>query len=180
MGEPKPQMHAMLEAVEPWLPRHRPRYLMGVGAPEDLVEGVARGIDMFDVVLPTRIARNGTLLVRTGRLNLRNAANAARDEPIEAGCGCPTCRTFSVAYLHHLYRCEELLVYRLATLHNIWFMTHLIGEIRQSILDNRFAAFREDFHLRYRPPNVEAAEEQRSRRSASPRRAAREERPDDA
>ena len=180
VGEPKPQMHAMLEAVEPWLPRHRPRYLMGVGAPEDLVEGVARGIDMFDVVLPTRIARNGTLLVRTGRLNLRNAANAGRDEPIEAGCGCPTCRTFSVAYLHHLYRCEELLVYRLATLHNIWFMTHLIGEIRQNILDNRFAAFREEFHLRYRPPNAEAAEEQRSRRATASRRAGPENRPDDA
>jgi len=179
VGEPKPQMHAMLEAVEPELPRHKPRYLMGVGAPEDLVEGVARGVDMFDVVLPTRIARNGTLLVRTGRLNLRNAANAGRDMPIEAACGCPTCRTFSVAYLHHLYRCEELLVYRLATLHNIWFMTHLMSEIRQSILDNRFSAFREDFHLHYRPPDAEAAEEQRSRRAASPRRATRQDRPDD-
>jgi len=179
VGEPKPQMHAMLEAVEPELPRHKPRYLMGVGAPEDLVEGVARGVDMFDVVLPTRIARNGTLLVRTGRLNLRNAANAGRDMPIEAACGCPTCRTFSVAYLHHLYRCEELLVYRLATLHNIWFMTHLMSEIRQSILDNRFSAFREDFHLHYRPPDAEAAEEQRSRRAASPRRATREDRPEE-
>ena len=164
VGESKQEMHAMLEALEPELPAHRPRYLMGVGAPEDLVEGVARGIDMFDVVLPTRIARNGTLLVRTGRVNLKNAANALRDEPIEPGCGCPTCRGYSLAYLHHLYRCEELLVYRLATLHNIWFMTHLIADIRASILERRFAAFRRQFHEIYHPPNAEVAQQQRTRR----------------
>ncbi|HWE61045.1 MAG TPA: tRNA guanosine(34) transglycosylase Tgt [Chloroflexota bacterium] len=169
VGESKQEMHAMLEALEPELPADRPRYLMGVGAPEDLVEGVARGIDMFDVVLPTRIARNGTLLARTGRVNLKNAANALRDEPIEPGCGCPTCRGYSLAYLHHLYRCEELLVYRLATIHNIWFMTHLIADIRDSIMKGRFAAFRDEFHQRYRSPDPEVARLQRTRRRLSTR-----------
>lgn len=167
VGEPKDEMHAMLETLHPELPANRPRYLMGVGAPEDLVEGVARGVDMFDVVLPTRIARNGTLLVRTGRVNLKNASNAGRDEPIEEDCGCPTCSTFSLAYLHHLYRCEELLVYRLATLHNIWFMTHLIGDIRRSILVDRFEAFRRAFHERYTPPDAEVARRQRNLRRQS-------------
>jgi queuine tRNA-ribosyltransferase len=164
VGESKQEMHATLEALDPELPADRPRYLMGVGAPEDLVECVARGVDMFDVVLPTRIARNGTLLVRTGRVNLKNASHALRDEPIEPGCNCPTCRDFSLAYLHHLYRCEELLVYRLATLHNIWFMTHLISDIRASIIEGRFAIFRDEFHRRYRPPDAEVAREQRARR----------------
>ena len=174
VGEPKPEMHAMLEALHPELPEDRPRYLMGVGAPEDLVEGVARGVDMFDVVLPTRIARNGTLLLRTGRLNLKNATNALKDEPIEQGCGCPTCAGYSLAYLHHLYRCEELLVYRLATIHNIWFMTALIGDIRTSILEGRFAAFREEFHQRYRPPDAEVAQAQREKRRLKTRIAAPE------
>ena len=164
VGEPKEQLHAMLEELEPELPAQRPRYLMGVGAPEDLVEGVARGIDMFDVVLPTRIARNGTLLTRSGRINLRNAGYALRDEPPDRCCGCPTCAKYSLAYLHHLFRCEELLAYRLATLHNLWFMTHLIADIRQSIIDGQFAAFREHFLAGYQPPDAEAAEQQRARR----------------
>jgi queuine tRNA-ribosyltransferase len=164
VGEPKEQMHAMLEVLEPELPADRPRYLMGVGAPEDLVEGVARGIDMFDVVLPTRIARNGSLLTRRGRVNLRNAQYALRDAPADPDCACTVCRTYSVAYLHHLFRCEELLVYRLATIHNLWFMTNLIADIRRSILEHRFSAFREEFHAAYRSPNQEVAEQQRARR----------------
>lgn len=175
VGEPKEELHAMLDVLDPELPADRPRYLMGVGAPDDLVEGVARGVDMFDVVLPTRIARNGTLLVRTGRVNLKNASHALRDEPIEPGCGCPTCRTFSLAYLHHLYRCEELLVYRLATLHNVWFMTHLIADVRASIMEDRFATFRDEFHARYRPPNAEVARAQRERRRLHVRAGAEEE-----
>jgi queuine tRNA-ribosyltransferase len=164
VGEPKSEMHAMLEAVEPELPVDRPRYLMGVGAPEDLVEGVARGIDMFDVVLPTRIARNGSLLTRHGRVNLRNAQHRLRDEPADPTCGCATCTGYSLAYLHHLFRCEELLAYRLATYHNLWFMTHLMREVRQSIMEHRFAAFRHQFHETYRPPDAEIAAVQRARR----------------
>lgn len=171
VGEPKEQMHAMLEVVEPELPVDRPRYLMGVGAPEDLVEGVARGIDMFDVVLPTRVARNGSLLTRLGRVNLRNAQYARRDAPADPNCACPTCTVYSVAYLHHLFHCEELLAYRLATVHNLWFMTALIGDIRRSILEGRFGAFREQFHAAYRPPNQEAAVQQRTRRTAGRARA---------
>ena len=167
VGEPKPELHAMLEALHPELPAGRPRYLMGVGAPEDLVEGVARGVDMFDVVLPTRIARNGTLLTREGRLNLRKAEHALRDAPPDPECGCPTCIGYSLGYLHHLFRCEELLVYRLATIHNIWFMTRLMEEIRASILERRFAAFRAAFHARYRPPDQQAAAEQRRARGQS-------------
>ncbi|MDB5073926.1 MAG: queuine tRNA-ribosyltransferase, partial [Chloroflexi bacterium] len=162
--EPKDQMHAMLEAIEPELPSHKPRYLMGVGAPEDLVEGVARGVDMFDVVLPTRIARNGTLLTRSGRVNLRNAKHAVQDAPADPDCMCPTCKQFSVAYLHHLFRCEELLVYRLATMHNLWFMTTLMTDIRESILGKRFQAFRDEFHSRYQPSDALVAEVQRAKR----------------
>jgi queuine tRNA-ribosyltransferase len=170
VGEPKGQMHAMLEVLEPELPASRPRYLMGVGAPEDLVEGVARGVDMFDVVLPTRIARNGTLLSRDGRINLRNAKRAVDDRPADPGCRCPTCKRFTVAYLHHLFHCEELLGYRLATMHNLWFMTDLIKDIRGSIMEDRFEAFRREFHLRYQAPDQAAAAEQRARRHAAPRR----------
>jgi queuine tRNA-ribosyltransferase len=166
VGEPKAEMHAMLEAIGPELPVDRPRYLMGVGAPEDLIEGVARGIDMFDVVLPTRIARNGSLLTRAGRVNLRNAHYRVRDEPADPTCSCATCSRYSVAYLHHLFRCEELLAYRLATYHNLWFMTNLMSEVRQSILEQRFETFRRQFHDQYRPPNAEVAAEQRERRRA--------------
>jgi queuine tRNA-ribosyltransferase len=172
VGEPKDAMHHILEALEPELPADRPRYLMGVGAPEDIVEGVARGIDMFDVVLPTRIARNGTLLTRLGRVNLRNARHAIDDSPPDSRCGCPTCKRFSVAYLHHLFRCEELLAYRLATIHNLWFMTSLIADIRASICDGTFQAFRSRFHEHYRPPDQHLADVQRAkRRPASMRQA---------
>jgi queuine tRNA-ribosyltransferase len=115
-------------------------------------------------VLPTRIARNGSLLTRRGRVNLRNAQYALRDAPADPDCACMVCRTYSVAYLHHLFRCEELLVYRLATIHNLWFMTNLIADIRLSILEHRFSAFREEFHAAYHPPNQEVAEQQRARR----------------
>src|SRR5437764_13992383 len=106
IGESKAEMHALLEEVTALLPAHKPRYLMGVGAPEDLFACVARGVDMFDVVLPTRLARNGALLTRRGRLNIRNSAHAASASPIEEGCHCYTCRRFTLAYLHHLFRAE--------------------------------------------------------------------------
>jgi queuine tRNA-ribosyltransferase len=163
IGEAKDVMHAMIEVVVPLLPSHKPRYLMGVGAPEDLWEGVARGIDMFDVVLPTRIARNGALLTRQGRLNIRNSVHATSTQPIEDGCPCYTCRRFTLAYLHHLFRAEEMLGYRLATLHNLTFMLNLAAEIRQSIVEGRFIQARASFLAAYRPPDETVREEQRAR-----------------
>lgn len=178
IGETKEIMHAMIEEVTPLLPIHSPRYLMGVGAPEDLWEGVARGIDMFDVVLPTRIARNGALLTHRGRLNIRNSVHASSRGPIEENCTCYTCRRFTLAYLHHLFRCEELLAYRLATVHNLRFMLDLATEIRQSIVDGRFGAAREEFLAGYHMPDQTVREEQRSRwlaaRSAADVRAPRQ------
>ena len=140
VGETKEQMHAMLEVVTPLLPQDKPRYLMGVGSPEDLFEGVSRGVDLFDCVLPTRVARNGGLLTRRGRINLRNARFAEDPAPIEEGCDCYTCRHFSRAYLRHLLKANEIFGLRLATLHNLRFMLRTMAEIRQSILDGTFVA----------------------------------------
>jgi queuine tRNA-ribosyltransferase len=150
VGESKAEMHAMLEVTAPLLPADRPRYLMGVGAPEDLVEGVARGIDLFDCVLPTRLARNAALFTRQGRINLRNARFERDPAPAEAGCGCYTCRQFSLAYLHHLFKAKELLGYRLATIHNVHFLLELMREIRSAIAEGRFAAMKEEFLAGYR------------------------------
>ncbi len=163
IGESKAEMHAMLEEVTPLLPAHKPRYLMGVGAPEDLFEGVARGVDMFDVVLPTRLARNGALFTMDGRLNIRNSRFADVEDPIMPGCACYTCARFSLGYLHHLFRVEELLGYRLATLHNVTFMLTLAGTIRRSVLDGSFADLYERFLAGYRAPNAAVREEQRRR-----------------
>jgi queuine tRNA-ribosyltransferase len=136
---------------------------MGVGAPEDLFECVARGVDMFDVVLPARLARNGALITSTGRLNIRNARYADCHDPIEVGCRCYTCRHFTLGYLHHLFKAEELLSYRLATLHNVTFMLDLAARIRASILDGSFADLRERFLEAYRPPDAAVRAEQRRR-----------------
>jgi queuine tRNA-ribosyltransferase len=163
IGESKAEMHALLEEVTPLLPVHKPRYLMGVGAPEDLFECVARGVDMFDVVLPARLARNGALITSTGRLNIRNARYADSRDPIEVGCRCYTCRGFSLGYLHHLFKAEELLSYRLATLHNVTFMLNLAAQIRASILDGSFTDLRERFLAAYRPPDAVVRAEQRRR-----------------
>jgi len=163
IGESKAEMHAMLEEVTPLLPAHKPRYLMGVGAPEDLFEGVARGVDMFDVVLPTRLARNGALFTMDGRLNIRNSRFADSEDPIMPGCACYTCARFSLGYLHHLFRVEELLGYRLATLHNVTFMLTLAGTIRRAVLDGSFVELYERFLAGYRAPNATVREEQRRR-----------------
>ena len=149
VGESKADMHAMLEVLHPLLPRHKPRYLMGVGSPEDLFECVARGVDQFDCVLPTRIARNGAVLTRRGRINLRNAKYARQKSPIEADCACYTCRHFSLAYLRHLIKANEILGLHLATLHNVHFMLETMRRIRQSILDGSFAAYRAEFLATY-------------------------------
>ena len=167
VGETKEQMHAMLDVVVPLLPEDRPRYLMGVGSPEDLFEGVSRGVDMFDCVLPTRVARNGGLLTQQGRINLRNAQYVDDRNPIEEGCDCYTCRRFSRAYLRHLLMANEVLGLRLATIHNLRFMLRLMAQIRQSILDGTFAAFKDRFLRSYRVVPHAIREAQRARRKAT-------------
>jgi queuine tRNA-ribosyltransferase len=164
VGEPKEDMHAMLDVVTPRLPAHRPRYLMGVGSPEDFVEGVARGVDLFDCVLPTRIARNAALLTAGGRLNIRNAQYAEDERPIEEGCGCYTCRSFSRAYLRHLFKAGEILGLRLATIHNLYFELELMRRIRQAILDDTFAEFRAEFLRGFRIIDHVVREANRERR----------------
>jgi queuine tRNA-ribosyltransferase len=151
VGETKAQMHAMLEVLHPILPRYKPRYLMGVGSPEDLFECVARGIDQFDCVLPTRIARNGAVFTRQGRVNLRNARFAADHEPLEADCRCYTCRTFSRAYLRHLIIANEILALRLTTLHNLHFMLETMRRIRHSIIAGTFVDYKNEFLATYQP-----------------------------
>ncbi len=151
VGEPKELTSSIVEETVPFLPEDRPRYLMGIGSPEDLLEGVARGVDMFDCVLPTRVARNGALFTRHGRRNVRNAAFKTLDEPIDQGCDCYTCRTFSIAYVHHLFRAEELLAYRLASIHNLRFLIRLMEEAREAILNDTFVRFKNEFLSGYRP-----------------------------
>ncbi|MEW6231772.1 MAG: tRNA guanosine(34) transglycosylase Tgt [Chloroflexota bacterium] len=151
VGEAKAVTWEMLEATMSHLPADKPRYMMGVGSPEDLFEGVARGVDMFDCVLPTRIARNGALLTRHGRLNIRNAKNTLADGPIEDSCQCYTCCTFSLAYLRHLFQSGEILGLRLATTHNLYFLLELMREIRTAILEKRFTGFKDDYLSQYEP-----------------------------
>lgn len=150
VGEPKDSMYAVLHEIAPLLPVDRPRYLMGVGSPEDIVEAVWCGVDMFDCVLPTRVARNGAVYTRDGRRNIRHASFRSRWSPIEDGCDCYTCTTFSAAYVHHLFKCEELLAYRLATIHNLRFMQRLMDDIRREIATGSLGAFRAEFTGRYR------------------------------
>ncbi|HEX9989455.1 MAG TPA: tRNA guanosine(34) transglycosylase Tgt [Chloroflexia bacterium] len=161
VGESKEEMHHMLEETTPLLPYDKPRYLMGVGSPEDLVECVARGIDMFDCVLPTRVARNGALLTRDGRLPIKSSRFALADRPIEEDCDCYACRHYTLGYLHHLYRAEELLAYRLNSIHNLRFMTRIAGEMRAAILGGSLSRYREEFLARYKPTDREAAVKQR-------------------
>jgi queuine tRNA-ribosyltransferase len=145
VGEPKEDMRRILAHVGPQLPADRPRYLMGVGTPEDLVESVARGIDMFDCVMPTRNARNGWLFTRFGDVKIRNAKHRDDPRPLDDTCACHTCRTFSRAYLHHLNRVNEILGAHLATLHNLHFYLDLMRRMREAILAQRFEAFRAAF-----------------------------------
>jgi len=154
----------MLEVTVPLLPDDKPRHLLGVGSPEDIFEGVARGVDIFDCVLPTRIARNGAVFTRTGRLNMRNARYADDPSPIEEGCGCYACRHFSRAYLRHLIMAKEILGLRLATLHNLHFMLSLLREIREAILAGAFAALKRDFLASYEIVPHEARERNRESR----------------
>jgi len=151
LGEPKRVTLAMVEETVALLPENKPRYLMGVGSPEDIIESVARGVDMFDSALPTRVARNGALFTWQGRHNIRNTAYSQMEEPIVPGCDCYTCRTFSAAYLHHLFNCDELLAYRLATIHNLSFINNLMHKIRSAIINGTFSSFRDNFLASYQP-----------------------------
>jgi queuine tRNA-ribosyltransferase len=141
VGEPPAQMHEVVAAVAPHMPADRPRYLMGVGRPEDLLAGIAAGIDMFDCVMPTRNARNGQLFIKRGRLNIGNAVHRDESGPLEDDCPCFTCRTHSRAYLAHLWRAKELLYYRLATIHNLQHYLDLVNGARKAVLAGNLAAF---------------------------------------
>ena len=144
VGEPKEAMLETMRFTAPLLPADRPRYLMGVGTPEDLVEGVAAGIDMFDCVMPTRNARNGTLFTRKGKLAIKNARYRADERPIDPECGCPTCRTVSRAYVRHLFVAGEIAAAVYNTVHNVWFYLDLMRRIRQSIASKSFGSFRRE------------------------------------
>jgi len=146
VGEPKAMLFEVADAALSYLPDAKPRYVMGVGTPEDIVELVGCGADMFDCVLPTRNARNGQLFTAWGTLNIANAQFREDTEPVEPGCGCYTCRNFSRAYLRHLYMSRELLAYRLNSIHNIFFYNQLMSRIRQAIDEKNFSAFKKDFY----------------------------------
>jgi queuine tRNA-ribosyltransferase len=145
VGEPKDEMLRVMNHISPKLPTNKPRYLMGVGTPEDLVAGVAAGIDMFDCVMPTRNARNGHLFTRFGDLRLRNARNKSDERPIDETCSCYTCANFSRAYLHHLDRCGEMLGPMLTTIHNLHYYLNLMQDVRNALDAGRFAAFQQQF-----------------------------------
>jgi queuine tRNA-ribosyltransferase len=142
VGEGKEHMLAAVEWTAPLLPPEKPRYLMGVGAPEDVLEAIERGVDMFDCVMPTRNARNGTLFTTLGRVNIKNARHARDFSPLDPDCPCPVCRTYTRAYLHHLFRCGEILALRLNTLHNLSFMLTLLARARAAIREGRFPDFK--------------------------------------
>lgn len=149
VGEPKDEMLKVMDDLIPRMPRHLPRYLMGVGTPEDLIWGVERGIDMFDCVLPTRVARHGAAFTRAGRIDLTALKHRLSDEPIEASCTCYACRQFSRGYLRHLYKAGEMLAPRLVSLHNLAFLLETMRQIRDALREGRFRQFREEFFRTY-------------------------------
>jgi queuine tRNA-ribosyltransferase len=149
VGEPEAEMLQAVENSEPFLPANKPRYAMGLGTPPQMIEMIARGIDMFDCVLPTRLARNGTAFTETGTLNLKNNPFIMDKGPIEEGCACPACREFSRGYLRHLVKAEEILGLRLITLHNLHFYLHLMERVRALIEEGSFDAFRRQFVAGY-------------------------------
>lgn len=146
VGEPKDLMMEMADFTLPLLPAHKPKYVMGAGTPEDLIELVGMGADMFDCVMPTRNARNGQMFTSFGKINIANARYRLDTGPVDTGCGCPVCRRYSRAYLHHLYRSRELLAYRLNTVHNLYYYINLVLATRKAIRANEFAGFRQAFY----------------------------------
>ncbi len=163
VGEPKAVMYQLTSQVADLLPHQKPRYLMGVGSPEDLVECVARGVDIFDCALPTRVARNGALFTHTGRVDITAAKFRQMTSPVEEDCDCSTCRSYSTAYLHHLFRAGELLGLRLASIHNLRFVLRLMEEMRHAILDGTFPLYRERFLAEYKPTDEAARLSQKQR-----------------
>ena len=149
VGEPKPIMYEMLEELEPFMPKEKPRYLMGVGSPDCLLEGVERGVDMFDCVLATRIARNGTVFTHNGRLVIRNAIYARDERPLDEECDCYVCRNYSRAYIRHLMKAGEILGARLTSYHNLHFLIKMMEEIRQAIAEDRFVEYKKEFLEKY-------------------------------
>jgi queuine tRNA-ribosyltransferase len=159
VGEPKDDMQRILAHTAPKLPQHKPRYLMGVGTPEDLVNAVGQGIDMFDCVMPTRNARNGWLFTRTGDIRIRNAKFRNDESPLDATCSCYTCKNFSRAYLHHLDRSKEILGAQLNTMHNLHYYLELMREMREAIEQDRFDEFVKEFNA-LRGQNAQTAQQQ--------------------
>ncbi len=155
VGEPKALTWEVLERTEQHVPKERPRYLMGVGSPEDLVQAVAMGMDLFDCALPTRLARNGALFTHQGRVNILNARFTESAGPIEAGCDCYACGRYSSAYLHHLFKARELLAYRLGSIHNLRFIMRLMEGMRKAILEGTFEGFKGSFLRDYQPTDDE-------------------------
>ncbi|GAE30411.1 tRNA guanosine(34) transglycosylase Tgt [Alkalihalobacillus hemicellulosilyticus] len=149
VGEPKDVMNRVLEFTTPHLPFDKPRYLMGVGSADSLIDGAIRGIDMFDCVLPTRIARNGTLMTSEGRLVVRNAKYARDFRPLDENCDCHVCKNYTRAYIRHLIKCEETFGFRLTSYHNLYFLLNLMERVRQAIRDDRLLDFREEFFEQY-------------------------------
>jgi len=149
VGEPKDLMYEVLDYTTPLLPKDKPRYLMGVGSPDALIEGVIRGIDMFDCVLPTRIARNGTAMTSEGKVVIKNAKYTRDFTPLDPNCACYCCKNYTRAYLRHLYKADEILSSRLMSTHNLHFLIHLMKQIRQAIMDDRLMDFRNEFFEKY-------------------------------
>jgi queuine tRNA-ribosyltransferase len=149
VGEPKDVMYEVLAYTTPLLPKNKPRYLMGVGSPDALIQGAILGIDMFDCVLPTRIARNGTTMTSQGRLVVRNAKYARDFSPLDPACDCYTCRNYSRAYLRHLIKADEIFGLRLTTYHNLYFLLRLMEKVRQAIMEDRLLDFRDEFMVQY-------------------------------
>ncbi len=149
VGEPKEMMYEVLDYTVPLLPEDKPRYLMGVGSPDDLLEGVLRGIDMFDCVLPTRIARNGTAMTSQGKVVVRNASYAEDFSSLDPECDCYTCRNYTKAYLRHLIKCNEILGARLLTIHNLHFLLKMMENVREAIREDRLLDYKKDFFEKY-------------------------------
>ncbi|ALV64988.1 tRNA guanosine(34) transglycosylase Tgt [Campylobacter fetus] len=148
VGESNEQMYDTVEALMPFIDKDRPRYLMGVGTPEDLVQNVERGVDMFDCVMPTRNARNGTLFTSFGKVNIKAAAFIKDDNKIDPECNCYTCRNFSRGYLNHLYKARELTFFRLASLHNLHYYLNLVKQMREAIMQGKFKEFKREFYAK--------------------------------
>jgi queuine tRNA-ribosyltransferase len=163
LGEPKELTWSTVEMTIEFLPDDKPRYLMGVGSPEDIVEGISRGIDIFDSALPTRVARNGALYTMEGRQNISKAVYKMKEGPIDEQCDCYTCLNFSAAYLHHLFKCGELLAYRLATIHNLRFIVRLIQEIHESIRGKQFPNFKRNFLGHYQTTDELVRQQQKKK-----------------